>query len=275
MASTDTNMDRPWLKNYPPGVPVSIDPDIFPSLIEVIEESFRKYPNLPAFIFMGKTMTYRELDAQSMAFGAYLQSRGLKPGDRIALMMPNMIQYPVALIGALRAGLIIVNTNPLYTPREMKHQFNDSGAKAILVSENFAASLEQIIAETSIEIVILTSIGEMLGLKGMIVNYMVRNVKKLVPKFNLSNTVSMKDALRMGKKYTLNPHKGASNDTIVLQYTGGTTGLSKGAMLTNRNLISNMQQIRAILLPKLEDGAELALSRFTTFTLLWSIALPL
>jgi long-chain acyl-CoA synthetase len=252
-------MEKPWLNNYPKGVPANIDPDAYPNLLAMLEGTFVKYSDLPAFHFMGKALTFSEVGNYSTQFAAYLQSRGLQPGDRIALMMPNLLQYPIALIGALKAGLIIVNVNPLYTPREMKHQFMDSGAKAILIAENFAANLEQVIADTGIKTVILTSVGEMLGFKGVIVNFMVRKVKKLVPKHNLANTVTFNQALAQGKKFTLNKHEGSPDDTIILQYTGGTTGVSKGAMLTNRNLIANMQQIRGILGPKLEEASEIAL----------------
>lgn len=252
-------MEKPWLQHYPAGVPVNIDPSVYPRLLDMIEECLKKYADKPAFIFMGKTITFAEVDRQSMAFGAYLQSRGLEPGDRVALMMPNMLQYPIALFGALRAGLILVNTNPLYTPREMKHQFIDSGATAIIIAENFAANLEQIIGETQIKTVILTSVGEMLGLKGIIVNFVVRRIKKLVPKFNLPNTVTFKDAVRQGRKFSIKPFQSGPDDTIVLQYTGGTTGLSKGAMLTNRNLVANMQQIGAWLSPATQGEDVVAL----------------
>jgi long-chain acyl-CoA synthetase len=252
-------MEKPWLQHYPPGVPANIDPDTYPRLIDLIEACFEQFRDRPAFVFMGKTITFDDLDRQSAAFGAYLQSRGLEPGDRLALMMPNMLQYPIALFGALRAGLVLVNTNPLYTPREMKHQFIDSGAKAIIIAENFAANLEQIIGETQIKTVILTSVGEMLGFRGAIVNFVIRNIKKLVPKFNLPNTVSFTEAVSQGRKFTVKPFQAGPDDTIVLQYTGGTTGVSKGAMLTNRNLVANMQQIRAWLYPVLSDGNVVAL----------------
>jgi len=251
--------EKPWLKNYPKGVPANIDPDVYPRLTDMLDECLKKYSDLPAFIFMGKTLSFGEVDRQSAHFAAYLHSRGLEPGDRIALMMPNMLQYPIALFGAIRAGLIVVNTNPLYTPREMRHQFVDSGAKAIVIAENFAANLEQIIGETQIKTVILTSIGEMLGLKGVLVNFIVRRVKKMVPKFNLSNTVCFTDALQQGRKFTIKPFSSGPDDTIILQYTGGTTGVSKGAMLTNRNLVANMQQIRAWLMPVLPEGKVIAL----------------
>lgn len=205
---------------------------------------------------MGKTLTYGQVDEMSAAFAGFLQSRGLEPGDRVALMMPNLLQYPIALFGVLRAGLVIVNTNPLYTPREMRHQFTDSGAKAILLAENFAANLEQVIAETSIKTVILTSVGEMLGFKGIIVDFVLRKVKKMIPAYNLSNTVRFKDALRKGKGIAVKPVAGQSEDTIILQYTGGTTGVAKGAMLTNRNLVANMQQLRAVLQPLMDDNRQ-------------------
>ncbi|HLP93337.1 MAG TPA: AMP-binding protein [Saprospiraceae bacterium] len=245
-------MEKPWLHHYPAGVPANINPDQYTRVIDMVEESFKKYADKPAFIFMGKTMTFRELDEKSTAFGAYLRSRGLEPGDRVALMMPNLMQYPIAMFGVLKAGLILVNTNPLYTPREMKHQFIDSGAKAILIAENFAHNLEEIIGETQIKTVILTSIGEMLGLKGAIVNFVVRRIKKMVPKYQLANTVCFNDAINQGRKFTLEPFKGGPDDTIALQYTGGTTGVSKGTMLTNRNLLANMMQIRAWLMPVLQ-----------------------
>lgn len=255
------NEPRPWLKNYPKGVPANIDPEAYSSLVELFENTFEKYRKQQAFACMGKSITFDQLDKLSKQFGAYLQSRGLQPGDKIALMMPNLLQYPIALFGALRAGLVVVNTNPLYTPREMRHQFSDSGAKAIVIAENFAANLEKVIGDTEIKTVIVTSIGELLGFpKGMIVNFVVRHIKNMVPKFNIPNTVSFKEAIRHGKKFTLNIHKGNPDDVILLQYTGGTTGISKGAKLTNRNLVANMEQIRAYVLPYLKDGKEVALS---------------
>lgn len=252
-------MEKPWLQIYPAGMPANIDPSQYPRLLDMLEDCFQKYSDLPAFVFMGKTLTFAEVDQMSRNFGAYLQSRGLRPGDRIALMMPNLIQYPIALFGALRAGLILVNTNPLYTPREMKHQFTDSGATAIVIAENFAANLQQIIGETQIKTVILTSIGEMLGLRGSIVNFVVRRVKRMVPTFHLPNTVCFKDALTQGRKFSITPFQSGPDDTIVLQYTGGTTGVAKGAMLTNRNMVANMLQIKAIMSPLLRDREETVL----------------
>ncbi|MBK8554303.1 MAG: AMP-binding protein [Lewinellaceae bacterium] len=252
-------MDRPWLKQYPNGVPANIDADAYPRLMDMVEEAFKNYSSLPAFISMGKTLTFADIDAKSRDFGAYLRSRGLQPGDRIALMMPNLLQYPIALFGALRAGLIVVNTNPLYTPREMKHQFNDSWAKAIVIAENFAAHLEQIIGETEIKTVILTSIGEMLGFKGKVVNFVVRNVKRMVPKYQLTNTASFNQALSQGKNFVIEPFQSGPDDPIILQYTGGTTGVSKGAMLTNRNILANVLQIKAWLSPVLPEREVVAL----------------
>ncbi|NND06025.1 MAG: AMP-binding protein [Saprospiraceae bacterium] len=252
--------ERPWLKNFPNGVPANVDPDAYDSLLTFFDETFKKYAKQTAFICMDKALTYAEVDKKSTRFAAYLHSRGLEPGDKIALMMPNLLQYPIALFGALRAGLIVVNTNPLYTAREMKHQFVDSGCKAILIADNFAANLESIIADTNIKIVITTSIGDLLGFpKKQIVNSVVKYVKKMVPKYNIPNAVTFNEALSQGAKFSIKEFQTTPEDTVILQYTGGTTGVSKGAMLTNRNLIANMQQVRAIMLPFLKDGEETVL----------------
>jgi len=254
------NEPRPWLKNYPSGIPANINVEAYETLVDMVNEAFRKFASNPAFACMGKTLTFQQVDKMSAQFGAYLQSRGLEPGDKIALMMPNLLQYPIALFGALRAGLVIVNTNPLYTPREMLHQFNDSGAKAIVIAENFASNLEKIMPDTSIKTVIVTSLGEMLGFpKSLIVNFVVRSVKKMVPKYNLPNAVTFGHALAEGKKFALKAHPGHHDDVIALQYTGGTTGVSKGAMLTNRNLVANMLQIKATMDPFLKEGKEIAI----------------
>jgi long-chain acyl-CoA synthetase len=253
--------NKVWLENYPSGVPVKINPDAYTTLVDMIEETFKKYPDQVAFKCMGAQITFKQLDNLSYAFGAYLQQKGLEKGDKIALMMPNLIQYPIALFGALRAGLVVVNTNPLYTAREMHHQFKDSGAKAIVICENFAHNLEKIISDTGIKNIVVTSIGELLGgIKGVLTNFVVRKVKKMVPPFKLENTDSFKEALSQGKKYKLNTVKGESDDVILLQYTGGTTGVSKGAMLTNKNLVANMLQIRSIMMPFLKEKEEVALS---------------
>lgn len=210
---------------------------------ELIEHAFNTHKNKPAFSCMGKQLTFAEVDRLSTDFGAYLNYRGLQPGDRIALMMPNLLQYPIALFGAIKAGIVVVNTNPLYTPREMKHQFTDSGAKAIVIAEPFAANLEKIIGETGVKTVITTSLGEMLAFpKKQIVNFVVRTVKGMVPKYNLPGSVSFQQALNEGKQHKLPEVKGKPEDTVALQYTGGTTGVSKGAMLTNHNMTANTLQ---------------------------------
>ena len=251
---------RPWLKNYPSGVPANIDENRYDTIVSLVENAFKNYGNKVAFSCMGKSLTYNQVDNKSQLFGAYLQSRGLEPGDKIALMMPNILQYPIALLGALRAGLIVVNTNPLYTPREMKHQFTDAGVKAVLICENFAYNLEKVLPETEIKTVITTSIGELLGIvKSRIVNFVVRNIKKGVPKFNIPNAVSFSDALSQGRKFKLESYQGNPEDIIFLQYTGGTTGVSKGAMLTNRNMVANCLQIKANLATQISTGSGKAL----------------
>ena len=243
-------LDRPWLKAYPAGVPADIDSSQYPSLVALMEESFTKYGNRVAYSYMGKDITFQQTDRLSLAFAVYLQSLGLTTGDRIAIMMVNVPQYPVAVAGILRAGYVVVNVNPLYTPRELEHQLKDSGAKAIVIIENFAHTLEQCIVKTPIEHVVLCSMGDQLGrLKGALVNYVVRKVKKLVPAFNLPKAVRFNDAVAQGahgslKKPTLKP-----DDLAVLQYTGGTTGVSKGAMLLHRNIIANLLQSEAWNLP--------------------------
>ncbi len=252
---------KPWLESYPSGIPVNIDPSKYPTLMDFANECFTKFKNKVAFSNFDKTITYGQIDKYSTQFAAYLQSRGLNPGDKIAIMMPNLLQYPIAIFGALKAGLIIVNTNPMYTPREMKHQFTDSDCKAIVIVENFASNLEKIIGETSINTVIITSIGEMLGaVKGTIVNFMVRTVKRMVPKFKINNTVPFKEALKQGSKFKINAFESKPDDVILHQYTGGTTGISKGAMLTNQNMIANMLQIKYWIGGDLEEGSETVIS---------------
>ncbi|MBK9487589.1 MAG: AMP-binding protein [Haliscomenobacter sp.] len=251
---------RPWLKKYPHGIPANINPEEYTTVVELLEQSFKKYAKKTAFSCMDKAMTYEQIDKYSRDFGAYLLSRGLEPGDKIAIMMPNLLQYPIALFGALRAGLIVVNTNPLYKPREMEHQFKDSGAVAIIIAENYASNLQQILPNTAIKTVITTSIGELLGFpRKIVVNFVVRSLKRMVPKYEILNAVSFTEALTQGKKFQIPAHTGKSDDVIVLQYTGGTTGVSKGAMLTNGNLVSNMLQVKAWCEPFLRHGDEIAL----------------
>jgi long-chain acyl-CoA synthetase len=240
------NLNPVWLKSYPEGVPADIDPTQYSSLVALLEESFAKYANRCAYSFMGKELSFAQTDQDSLAMAAYLQSLGLNPGDRIAIMMPNVLQYPVTVAAILRAGFVVVNVNPLYTTRELEHQLKDSGAKAIVIIENFAATLEKCIAQTAVQHVVLASMGDRLGfLKGSLVNYVVRNVKKMVPEFHLPQAVRFNDALSKGRHLAyLRPELGP-NDIAVLQYTGGTTGVSKGAVLLHRNLIANVLQSEA------------------------------
>ncbi|MDZ5631751.1 MULTISPECIES: long-chain fatty acid--CoA ligase [unclassified Janthinobacterium] len=239
-------MEKIWLKSYPPGVPADIDPDQYRSLVHLLEEAFQKYADRNAYVCMDKFLTYAELDTYSRQLGAWLQSRGLKKGARVALMMPNVLQYPVAIAAVLRAGYTVVNVNPLYTPRELEHQLNDSGSEAIIVLENFAHTLEQVLGKTAVKHIVVASMGEMLGgLKGMIVNFVVRNVKKMVPAYSLPNAMRFKQALALGSRMKLTPVELGINDPAFLQYTGGTTGVSKGATLSHRNVIANVLQSEA------------------------------
>jgi long-chain acyl-CoA synthetase len=247
-------MDFPWLKHYPAGVPATIKFDQYASIVQLLEESFQKYASRPAFSCMGKTITYAEVDEYSRALGAYLQSLGLQQGDRVACMMPNVLQYPVAVAAVLRAGFVAVNVNPLYTPRELEHQLKDSGAKAIIILENFAATLQQVVDKTPVKHIVLASMGDMMGfLKGAIVNYVVRNKKKMVPAFSLPTAVKFNDAMAKGKPLALSPSKAKFDDPAVLQYTGGTTGVSKGATLLHRNIIANVLQSEAWMQPALNN----------------------
>jgi long-chain acyl-CoA synthetase len=248
-------MDRIWLKNYPPGVPADIDPDRYPSLVAMCEESFAKHRDAPAYLSMDKTLTYGQLDKMSAAFAAWLQGRGLARGDRVAIMMPNVLQYPVAVFGILRAGCAVVNVNPLYTPRELEHQLKDAGAKAIVIIENFAHTLEQVLARTPVQHVVLATMGDMLGFpKGPIVNLVVRKVKKMVPAFSLPGAVKFSQAVAAGRGMTLKKPALGPDDVAFLQYTGGTTGVSKGATLTNRNVVANVLQNADWLQPAFDKG---------------------
>ncbi|MEH2472674.1 long-chain acyl-CoA synthetase [Nitrobacteraceae bacterium AZCC 2161] len=244
-------MERIWLKQYPAGVPADVDVNLYPSLVDLLEESFAKFRDRKAFICMDKSITYRELDEMSAALGAYLQSKGLAKGARVALMMPNVLQYPVATAAVLRAGYAVVNVNPLYTPRELEHQLKDSGAEAIIVLENFAATVQQVIAKTAVKHVIVGSMGDMLGLKGVIVNLVVRRVKKMVPAYTLPGAVPFNDALAAGRSLKLSKPEISRDDVAFLQYTGGTTGVSKGATLLHRNILANVLQNDAWLQPAL------------------------
>ncbi|MGE0801464.1 MAG: long-chain-fatty-acid--CoA ligase [Lautropia sp.] len=247
-------MERFWLKHYPAGVPADVDPSQYRSIAHLLEDAMQKYADRNAYVSMGKTMTYREVDELSRSVGAWLQSRGLKPGARVALMMPNVLQYPVAIAGVLRAGLVVVNVNPLYTPRELEHQLKDSGAEAIVILENFANTLEQVIDKTGIRHVVVAGMGDLLGfLKGTLVNFVVRNVKKMVPAFSLPNAVRFNTVLAEGGRMQLSPSAAGHEDVAFLQYTGGTTGLSKGATLLHRNVIANVLQSEAWMRPGVEN----------------------
>jgi long-chain acyl-CoA synthetase len=254
--------ERIWLKNYPPGVPHDVDTQGYNSLVDLIDDTLIKFKDRPAYTSIvgssKKTLNFADIDQKSKAFGAYLQSLGLKPGDSIALMMPNLLQYPIALFGAMRAGLVVVNTNPLYTAREIEHQFNDADVKAVVIAENFAFELEKVLKKTPVKHVILASIGEMFGgLKGTIINFVVRNIKKMVPKYNIPGALKFSSALKKGNPANLKTHKTGLEDVILLQYTGGTTGVSKGAMLTNSNVLHNMYQVKAwIADADLKEGVE-------------------
>ncbi|TSA14260.1 MAG: long-chain-fatty-acid--CoA ligase [Comamonadaceae bacterium] len=238
--------DRIWLKSYPPGVPADLDTSQYPSLVALMEESFKKYAGKTAYSFMGKDVSYAQTDSLSQAFAVYLQSLGLVKGDRVAIMMPNVPQYPVAVAAILRAGFVVVNVNPLYTPRELEHQLKDSGSKAIVIIENFAATLEKCIAATPVKHVVLCAMGDQLGLlKGALVNYVVRNVKKMVPAYSLPGAVRFNAAVAKGSSGSLKAVKIKPDDVAVLQYTGGTTGVSKGAVLLHRNVIANVLQSEA------------------------------
>ena len=248
-------MDKFWLRSYPPGVPAEVDPASYRSLVHLLEEAFAKYAERSAYVCMGRTITYADVDALSRRLGAWLQSQGLSPGARVALMLPNVLQYPIALAAVLRAGYIVVNVNPLYTPRELEHQLKDSGAEAIIILENFAHTLQKVIAQTPVRVVIVTGMGDLLGgAKGALVNFVVRNVKKMVPEFSLPNAIRFHRALKEGEPMPLKAPTLGHSDIAFLQYTGGTTGLSKGAMLSHRNVIANLLQNEAWLQPALNKA---------------------
>jgi long-chain acyl-CoA synthetase len=265
-------MDRFWLKNYPAGVPHDIDHNRYRSLVELLEESFSKFRQRKAYVGFGKSITFGEVDEMSRALGAWLQSRGLKKGDRVALMMPNVLQYPVAIAAVLRAGFVVVNVNPLYTPRELEHQMKDSGARAIILLENFAATLQQVLPRTAIEHIVVASMGDLLGFaKGMLVNTVVRHVKKLVPAFDLPKAVRFNRALADGGRLELAKPDLGHEDVAFLQYTGGTTGVAKGATLVHRNIIANVLQAEEWIQPALKNTKRGPLPE----QLVWVCALPL
>ena len=251
-----------WKDKYPAGIAAQINPDEFPNILAVLKESCQRFADKPAFSNLGKTLTYGELYALSGAFAAYLQQHtDLKPGDRIAVQLPNLLQYPVAVFGAMRAGLIVVNTNPLYTARELEHQFNDSGAKALVCLANMAHLVEKVVPRTHVRHVIVTEVADLLPpLKRLLVNSVVKYVKKMVPAYHLPKAVRFNDALGKGKGATLAEASPQAGDVAVLQYTGGTTGVAKGAMLTHRNLVANMLQCRSLMGANLQEGCEILIT---------------
>ncbi|OOG55845.1 long-chain-fatty-acid--CoA ligase [Rhodanobacter sp. B05] len=254
--------ERPWLANYPAGVAERIDVDRYASVPAVLEEAFGRFRDKPAFANFGRKLSYGQIDDMSRQFAGYLTGvLKLGKGDRIAIMMPNVMQYPIALFGALRAGLVVVNTNPLYTARELRHQLQDSGAKAIVVLDNFAATLQQVVAETSVQHIVTTGLGDMLGFpKGALINFALKHIKKMVPAFNLPQAVRFRDALAQGATHPLQPVALAHDDLAFLQYTGGTTGVAKGAMLTHGNMVANMLQADAWISASTKVGEEVIIT---------------
>jgi long-chain acyl-CoA synthetase len=265
-------VEKIWLNHYDSRVAPEIDPDRYASIIDILDESVAKYGDKTAYINMGQTISFSELDSLSRQFAAYLMNNGFKPGDAIAIMMPNLLQYPVALFGILRAGMTVVNVNPLYTARELKHQLNDSQAKAIVIVENFAHTLDKVVADTGIQEVLLTSLADMLPApKRWVVNFVVKHVKKMVPSYSLSGAKSFMSALKAGEKLTYERPEINNQDLAFLQYTGGTTGVSKGAMLTHRNMIANLEQVSGLLSTVITPGKDLvvtALPLYHIFALL-------
>ena len=247
-------MEKIWLKHYPPGVPAEIDVGEYASVRDVFDESVARFASRPSFTCMGKSLSFAELDTLSAAFGAWLQGIGGGKGTRVALMMPNILQYPVCLFGTLRAGATVVNVNPLYTARELEHQLVDSGAEVIVVLENFAHTLAEVVHKSKVKHVIVTSMGELLGAKGLLVNFVVRRVKKMVKPWSIANSVHLSDVLAQGRRRSLQRVAIAHDDVAFLQYTGGTTGVAKGAMLLNRNIVANLLQARAWLTPVLDPN---------------------
>ncbi len=251
-------MDKVWLNRYPEDVPAEINPNEYSSLVALFDNAIHRFADNTAYINMGKSLTFRELDEESRAFAAYLQnSLGLVKGDRVAIMMPNLLQYPVALFGILRAGCVVVNVNPLYTPRELSHQLRDSGAKAIVIVENFASTLSEVIENTDVEHVILTQLGDLLSpVKRLLVNFAVKYIKKMIPAYHLPMAKNLRDILAIGHKHTLNPVNIQAEDMAFLQYTGGTTGVAKGAILTHHSVVANVMQAKGAYGPVLTEGQE-------------------
>ena len=253
--------ERPWLAHYPIGVPETINIDEYASVAAVMEEAFAKFADRPAFTNFGKTLNYHQIDEMSAQFAGYLTGvLKLGKGDRIAIMLPNVLQYPIALFGALRAGLVVVNTNPMYTARELRHQLEDAGAKAIVVLDNFAATLQSVLAQTQVEHVVTTGLGDLLGAKGVLINFVLKHVKKMVPAYHLPKALRLREALSQGKSHPLKPVQIGHDDIAFLQYTGGTTGVAKGAMLTHGNMVANMLQAGAWFSAKIQPGQEIIIT---------------
>ncbi|RUO33031.1 long-chain-fatty-acid--CoA ligase FadD [Aliidiomarina soli] len=254
-------MERIWQKRYPKGVPNEIDPDHFGSLVEIFNDSVSKYKGKSAYVNMDQELSFDELDKQTRDFAAYLQSIGLKKGDPVAVMMPNLLQYPIALFGILRAGMVVVNVNPLYTARELKHQLSDSGAKVLVILKNFAHTFDKIKDDVKLDKVVLTGIGDALPApKRWIVNFVVKYVKKMVPAYSLSNSIDFNSALSKGSAASFKENELNGDDLAFLQYTGGTTGPSKGAMLTHRNMVANLEQVSSVITPMMSDGEEVIIT---------------
>ncbi len=259
--------NKPWLKNYPKGVPENIDISAYSSLVTLFEDSFQRFAERKAYLYMGQALTFAQLDVQSRHFANYLQTLGLEPGARVAIMLPNVMQFPIAMIGAIRAGCVVVNTNPLYTARELEHQLNDSGATVLIVLENFAHIFQSLMGKTQVKHVVVTSLGEHLGLKGKVVDFVVRHVKKLVPKWAIPGHANFTQALNIGRMQQPRAVTLTHDSIAFLQYTGGTTGISKGAVLLHRNILSNLEQVDVWLAP--------ALTRRPIEQLVFLCALPL
>jgi long-chain acyl-CoA synthetase len=267
-------MNKIWLKNYPQGTPAEIDPDQYTSILDLLDKTFAKFGDKPAFHNLGCSLTFAELDLQSRAFAAFLQGLpGMVKGERVAIMSPNLLQYPVALVGILRAGMTVVNVNPLYTPRELEHQLKDSGARAIVIVENFAQTLQQVLDRTPVEHVITTQIGDMLPVpKRWLVNFVIKHVRKMVPEWQIDSAITLRDALGRGAAARFSPVQTTGDDIAFLQYTGGTTGVAKGAMLTHRNILANMLQTNAWTSGRILEGSEIFIAPLPMYHILCLIA---
>ncbi len=267
-------MNKIWLKNYPQGTPAEIDPDQYISILDLLDKTFAKFGDKPAFHNLGCSLSFAELDLQSRAFAAFLQGLpGMVKGERVAIMSPNLLQYPVVLVGILRAGMTVVNVNPLYTPRELEHQLKDSGARAIVIVENFAQTLQQVLDRTPVEHVITTQVGDMLPVpKRWLVNFVIKHVRKMVPEWRIDSAITLRDALGRGATARFNPVQTTVEDIAFLQYTGGTTGVAKGAMLTHRNILANMLQTNAWVSGRILEGSEIFIAPLPMYHILCLIA---